>query len=199
MSDLILLNKPFNVLCQFTDDGGRTTLANFVTNSNFYPAGRLDFDSEGLVLLTNDGKLQNRIADPAHKLVKTYWVQVEGQPSDTDLIHLAAGPVLNDGPTRPAKVQLISEPAIWPRNPPIRKRANTTTSWLQIEIKEGRNRQVRRMTAAIGFPTLRLIRAAIGHWILGDLKPGESSKEVVHLPKPSRPSGHQRAKGHRKR
>ncbi len=170
---LIALNKPFDVLTQFTDAQGRATLKDLLPISGVYPAGRLDRDSEGLLLLTNDGRLQARITDPRHKLAKTYWVQVEGEPSVEQLELLQAGPELNDGPTRPAEVTAIAEPALWPRNPPVRFRKSVPTSWLQITIREGRNRQVRRMTAAVGLPTLRLVRVAIGDWQLGDLQPGE--------------------------
>ena len=162
MAQLLLLNKPFNVLCQFTDNEGRKTLADYVNTPNVYPAGRLDYDSEGLVLLTDSGALQARIADPKNKMVKTYWVQVEGSPDNNQLDALRKGITLNDGPTRPAKVAIIESPDIWDRSPPIRQRANDLTTWLQIEISEGRNRQVRRMTAHIGHPTLRLVRVAIG-------------------------------------
>lgn len=170
---LIALNKPYNVLTQFTDAEGRQTLKAYVDIPGIYPAGRLDRDSEGLLLLTNDGQLQARITDPKHKLAKTYWVQVEGTPSAEQLDALRAGPLLNDGPTRPAEVTQIEEPALWPRNPPVRFRASIPTHWLSITIREGRNRQVRRMTAAVGLPTLRLVRVAIGDWQLGDLQPGQ--------------------------
>lgn len=171
---LILLNKPFGVLCQFTDPGGRPTLADYVPVPNVYPAGRLDHDSEGLVLLTDDGALQARLADPRHHVEKVYWVQVERVPTDDALARLRAGVVLKDGPTRPARVRPIDEPpALWPRDPPIRRRASIPTAWLEIALTEGRNRQVRRMTAAVGHPALRLIRVAIGPYALGGLQPGE--------------------------
>lgn len=170
---LIALNKPFDVLTQFTDDQGRATLTDFVSEPGLYPAGRLDRDSEGLLLLTNDGRLQARITDPRHKLAKTYWVQVEGEATPEQLAQLRAGPTLNDGPTRPAEVALIAEPELWPRHPPVRFRKSVPTSWLAITIREGRNRQVRRMTAAVGLPTLRLVRVSIGGWSLEDLQPGQ--------------------------
>lgn len=182
MDRLILFNKPFQVMCQFTSDGDRVTLANFINVPEVYPAGRLDFDSEGLLLLTNAGWLQARIANPKHKLPKTYLVQVERIPSAEALKQLAKGVRLNDGMTRPAKVELIDEPNLWPRVPPIRERKTVPTAWLRLAITEGRNRQVRRMTAAIGHPTLRLIRERTGEWELGGLQPGEW-KEVKCPPR----------------
>ena len=171
---LIAFNKPFNVLCQFTDGEGRRTLADFVTVKNVYPAGRLDYDSEGLLLLTDDGALQQRIADPRRRTKKTYLAQIERVPDAAALALLRRGVKLKDGITAPAGARLIDEPGwLWPREPPIRFRRNVPTAWLEITLTEGRNRQVRRMTAAVGHPTLRLVRSAIGAWSLDGLPPGE--------------------------
>ena len=168
----VLFNKPFNVLCQFTDNESRRNLSDFIPIRNIYAAGRLDYDSEGLVILTDDGKLQNKISDPKNKLEKTYWVQVEGIPNEESLNKLRKGILLKDGMTKPAIANLISEPIIQERNPPIRERKNIPTSWIELTISEGKNRQVRRMTAAIGNPTLRLIRYSIGGWTIENLNPG---------------------------
>lgn len=172
---LIALNKPYGVLCQFTDDRGRATLADFVRQKDVYAAGRLDHDSEGLLLLTDDGRLAHRLTDPRHKQAKTYLAQVDGTIDEVALMALRRGVVLNDGPTLPAEVVSIDEPGwLWPRDPPVRFRKAIPTSWLSLTLREGRNRQVRRMTAAVGFPTLRLIRVRIGDYALDGLAPGET-------------------------
>lgn len=177
---VILLNKPFKVLCQFSDDRGRATLADYVDTPDVYPAGRLDFDSEGLVVLTDDGSLQARITHPRFKLPKIYWAQVEGVPTDKSLYLLQRGVILDGRKTLPARVRQIPEPGrLWPRQPPIRYRKTVPDAWLEIELSEGRNRQVRRMTAAVGLPTLRLIRTCVGPWRLADLAPGESRTETA--------------------
>jgi len=171
---IILFNKPFDVLCQFTDEQGRKTLADFIKQKNVYAAGRLDRDSEGLLLLTDDGKLQHKITDPKNKMTKTYWVQVEGELTNHAIKQLQKGVKLKDGLTLPAKAKIISQPTnLWPRKPAIRERKNIPTSWLELSITEGRNRQVRRMTAATGFPTLRLIRYSIGDWSIDNIKNGD--------------------------
>lgn len=173
---LVIFNKPYNVLTQFSDKGatGRRTLAEFGLPAGIYPAGRLDMDSEGLLLLTDDGALAHRLTDPKHKEAKTYWVQVEGTPDEDQLRRLREGVLLNDGPTLPAGAELIDAPAgLWPRDPPVRFRKTVPDAWLAITLREGRNRQVRRMTAAVGLPTLRLVRARMGRWSLEGLAPGQ--------------------------
>jgi 23S rRNA pseudouridine2457 synthase len=174
---LIAFNKPYGVLCQFTDRSTppRPTLAAYIRQPDIYPAGRLDFDSEGLLLLTDDGALAHRLTDPRHKQDKTYWVQVEGVPGEAALAQLRRGVMLNDGPTLPAQARALdTAPAgLWPRDPPVRYRKNVPDSWLELTVREGRNRQVRRMTAAVGLPTLRLVRACVGSYTLGTLQPGE--------------------------
>jgi 23S rRNA pseudouridine2457 synthase len=174
VSRLLLLNKPYGVICQFSPSGDHRTLKDFVPVSGVYPAGRLDTDSEGLVLLTDDGALQHRITDPRHKLPKTYFVEVEGAPDDAALAPLRAGMQLSDYKARPVEASLCPPPDwLWPRTPPVRIRRHIPTTWLRLVLREGRNRQVRRMTAAAGFPTLRLIRHAIGPWTIEGLPPGE--------------------------
>ena len=175
MSKLIIFNKPFQVLCQFTDEAGRKTLADYVDVKEVYPAGRLDFDSEGLLLLTDDGKLQAKISHPKNKLPKTYWAQVEGIASQDDCDALIAGVQLKDGIAKAVSCKILSEPDLWERIPPIRVRKSIPDSWIELVIDEGRNRQVRRMTAAVNLPTLRLVRVAIGKWSLGDLQPGQTN------------------------
>ena len=190
MARLILFNKPFGVLSQFSVPAGTApeaapaTLARYIDVPGVYPAGRLDKDSEGLLLLTDDGALQQRIAHPRHKQWKVYWVQVEGTPADAQLARLRAGVQLKDGPTRPARVRRLPAPDLWPRLPPVRYRKSVPDAWLEIAIREGRNRQVRRMTAAVGLPTLRLVRVAVGAWRLGDLQPG--AYRVLEVPSRTR-------------
>ena len=174
MGRVLLFNKPYGVICQFSRDGSHPTLADYIALPGVYPAGRLDTDSEGLLVLTDDGQMQHRITDPKHKLPKTYWVQVEGVPDDAALERLRNGVELNDGMTLPAEVQQIAEPGnLWPRDPPIRVRKNIPASWIELSLREGKNRQARRMTAAVGLPTLRLIRYRIGEWTLDGLEPGK--------------------------
>jgi 23S rRNA pseudouridine2457 synthase len=182
MPRLILFNKPFGVLSQFTDRGSETvraTLSDFITVPDVYPAGRLDRDSEGLLLLCDNGRLQARIADPRFKLPKTYLVQVEGEPQDEALALLRTGVRLKDGMTLPAEAERIDPPQLWPRNPPIRERKSIPDCWLKLTIREGRNRQVRRMTAAVGLPTLRLVRWSIGDWTVAGIAPGEFTEIMV--------------------
>jgi len=183
MTRVVLFNKPYGVLSQFTDVGGRSTLAAYLPIPGVYVAGRLDRDSEGLLALTDDGALQAHLSHPRYKHPKTYWVQVEGIPDEAALKRLRAGVELNDGPTRPATVRRIAEPAgLWPRDPPIRYRAAIPTTWLELTLCEGRNRQVRRMTAAVGHPTLRLIRCRIGDWTLEGLAPGQWRELAITMP-----------------
>jgi 23S rRNA pseudouridine2457 synthase len=181
MPDLILLNKPYGVICQFSEHELHPTLKNYVSLPGFYPAGRLDTDSEGLVLLTNDGALQHRISDPRWKQPKTYWVQVEGEINDVQLDLLRRGVDLGDFITQPAEAERMAPPELWPRDPPVRFRKTVADSWLELTICEGKNRQVRRMTAKVGLPTLRLIRAAIGPWSLNGLAPGASRQLQITL------------------
>lgn len=175
MARVVLFNKPFRVLSQFRPSGDKVTLAAFFDDPSLRVAGRLDYDSEGLMVLSDDGRLVQRITHPRSKLPKTYWAQVEGQPDEAALDILRTGVTLKDGPARPARVRVMDEPTeLWPRDPPIRYRANIPTTWLELTITEGRNRQVRRMTAAVDHPTLRLVRARVGDWTLGALAPGDS-------------------------
>jgi len=180
MPSLVLFNKPFNVLSQFKESGTKDTLQKYLRLPGYHPAGRLDYDSEGLLLLTDNGPLQHRIAHPDHKESKSYWVQVEGLIDESALNKLRRGVLLNDGKTKPADANQIPEPeGLWKRVPPIRERKNIPTTWIELTIHEGKNRQVRRMTAAVGFPTLRLIRHRIGSWALENLQPGEYKSEEI--------------------
>jgi len=190
MARLVLFNKPFNVLSQFTDAEGRATLADYIDLPGVYPAGRLDRDSEGLLLLTDNGALAHELTHPRKKTWKTYWAQLEGDIDETALAALRFGVELKDGPTLPARARRLPPPDIWPRDPPIRFRASIPTSWIELQIREGRNRQVRRMTAAIGFPTLRLVRAAVGDWKLEGIEPGHH--RVIEVPTPPQPPAKKR-------
>jgi 23S rRNA pseudouridine2457 synthase len=193
---LIAFNKPFGVICKFSPEPGKPTLADYIDVPQVYPAGRLDTDSEGLLLLTDEGPLQARIADPAHKLAKIYWAQVEGEPTEAALTALRTGVKLNDFTTQPAGARLIEEPAdLWPRDPPIRFRAKIPTAWLEVTLREGKNRQVRRMTAHVGFPTLRLVRAGIGHVSVQGLAPGTWHEISPALPFDERTPGSMRVRG----
>jgi len=183
MATVALFNKPFQVLSQFSDDQGRATLADYLSLPGFRVAGRLDYDSEGLLVLTDDGALQQQIANPRHKRWKTYLVQVEGNIGEEALARLRSGVLLKDGATLPARVRHIAAPALWPRLPPVRVRKTVADSWLELSIREGRNRQVRRMTAAVGYPTLRLVRTRVGDWSLDELAPGEHRCLDIHLPR----------------
>ena len=192
MSRVLLFNKPYGVICQFSPEGGHPTLKDFVPVADVYPAGRLDTDSEGLVILTDDGRLQAAIADPRHKLAKAYWVQVEGDPDEGALERLRRGVTLNDGPTQPAGARIVqAPPGLWERVPAIRVRHAIPTAWIELELREGRNRQARRMTAAVGLPTLRLVRHRIGSWTLDGLAPGHWREVPAPTPESLRrdPSG----------
>jgi len=201
MSRLILFNKPFNVLSQFTDTEGRPTLTDYLSAPGCRVAGRLDYDSEGLLLLTDDGHLQQHIANPQNKQWKTYLAQVEGTVTDDALLQLASGLTLKDGATLPAQSRRAPAPLLWDRHPPVRARKTVSDSWLELSIREGRNRQVRRMTAAVGFPTLRLVRMRIGEWSLEDLLPGQYRELMLHAPAAAerRPPGARRKPTTRRR
>lgn len=198
MAELILLNKPYRVLSQFTDPEGRATLADYVHRPDFYPAGRLDFDSEGLLVLCDDGALQQRISNPKLKLWKRYWLQLDGQITDEAIAMLRNGVALKDGPTRPARVDRLAPPAVWERTPPVAAHRDAGSSWIEIAICEGRNRQLRRMAAAVGFPVLRLIRIAVGDWILDTLAPGDTRTVTVHMPRTPAPQRMRRSSGPRR-
>lgn len=193
MAKLVLFNKPFLVLSQFTDTEGRETLAKYIQDKSLHVCGRLDYDSEGLLLLTDSGPLKHLISHPNSRKLKTYWVQVEGTPTEKSLQDLREGIRLKDGITLPAKVKWIPPPALWDRHPPIRERKNIPTSWLELSITEGRNRQVRRMTAAVGLPTLRLVRSRIDNWELGNLAPGEMAYLELNVPEALPKSAKQKA------
>lgn len=197
MSNILLFNKPFQVLTQFTTDDDKDTLARYIKLPNFYAAGRLDFDSEGLLILTDDGQVQHQLANPKFKLEKTYWAQVEGDITDEALNQLASGVELKDGLTRPAIARRMDTPPLWDRVPPIRERKNIPTSWVELKISEGKNRQVRRMTAAVSFPTLRLVRYAIGSHTLGALQPGQYEKSTIELKNSPAKNQHPRQKDSR--
>jgi 23S rRNA pseudouridine2457 synthase len=182
MAGIILFNKPFNVLSQFTDDQGRATLADYLSAPGFRVAGRLDYDSEGLLILTDDGRLQQQIANPRNKKWKTYLVQVEGEVNEKAIQQLISGVELKDGPTLPARARRVPTPSLWERTPPVRTRKTVPDSWLELSIREGRNRQVRRMTAKVGFPTLRLVRTRIADWSLEDLLPGQYRELTINMP-----------------
>lgn len=189
MSRVLVFNKPYGVICQFTSEGGHRSIKDFVPVPSVYPAGRLDTDSEGLVILTDEGRLQAAVSNPRHKMSKSYWVQVEGEPSQEAMAKLRAGVTLNDGPTLPASARIIAEPeGLWARDPPIRMRFAIPTKWIELELTEGRNRQVRRMTAGVGLPTLRLIRHRVGPWSLEDLAPGKWRDVPVPTPESLRGS-----------
>lgn len=187
MAQLVLLNKPFQVLSQFRDEQGRCTLSSYIDNPELRVAGRLDYDSEGLLLLTDDGQLGQQIANPRHRHWKSYWVQIEGEADEAQLQALREGLELKDGLTRPARARRMDAPPhLWPRQPPIRTRQSVTDSWLELQIQEGRNRQVRRMTAAVGLPTLRLIRSAVAEWSLDHLQPGQMCSLNINMPAPTK-------------
>ena len=184
MSKILLFNKPFQVLTQFTSHDAKSTLADYIDRPNFYAAGRLDYDSEGLLILTDDGNVQHQLSNPKFKMEKTYWAQVEGDVDEVALQALQSGVELKDGMTKPAKARKMENPTLWERVPPIRERQNIPTSWIELKITEGKNRQVRRMTAAVGYPTLRLVRYSIGNWTLEGLRPGELREDEIHLSPP---------------
>ena len=204
MSKILLFNKPFQVLTQFTSHDEKSTLADYINRPNFYAAGRLDYDSEGLLILTDDGNVQHQLSNPKFKMEKTYWAQVEGEVDDAAIEALQSGVELKDGMTKPAKARKMDSPSLWDRVPPIRERQTIPTSWIELKITEGKNRQVRRMTAAVGFPTLRLVRYAIGNWSLEGLSPGELREDEIHLsPAPASTKrtspAHRRGNSHKNR